>query len=952
MGDLLASDLVARQPEWTALCRALDAASAGRGATIVLSGEAGVGKTRLLREVRARCAAKGVAVLSGRAAQSATPLPFRPLIEALLDADRIASLRDEPEVAPFRAALGRLVPAWPREPVADSAPPDLLHVAEGFLRVARSRGGVVLLDDLQWADPETIEVLEYLADHVAQEPVLVVATTRADRQHPGHAGLVALADRRSARMIPLKRLSPDQTTDMVRACLRDAAAPPPLLRLVQDRADGLPFFVEELLADLASDGALTREDDGWVLHDGGHVGVPVTVAESVRRRFSSLQPAARTVLLDAALLGRRIDHGLLGVLGDDHGAIGPALRAATELALVEAVGGAMQFRHALTRDALLATIGADEQRARSRQLLAAVRAARPELDGDLAEVAAELAEKAGESGVAAALLREIARRALGQGALSSAEAAQRRALGLVAGGDVGLELELSCELVNMLALAGRADEAFPLGEVLLARLAEPGMDPVAAQRTAVHLDLARAAVAVTDWALAAAHLDHVPNGADAASQARVATLWAVVRLGEYRVADAERLSTAAVDAAERTGEPDLLTEALLVRGRCARVRDLAAAEGPFERARGIARDAGLKHREARAVIELGVVRGYVGSGWREPLEDARRLAAECGAPETEAIAEHCLAACGWWRDDPSALAHATTAGRLAQRFRLGQLVPAAMMMAAACHALRADRAAMEALLAEAVQRSDGGVTEEIALHAHCRGACALAEGDLEGAVRELRIAADLALEAPHAELPPLVALELLARAAAGDDGVGEDRLVAWRNRVVGLGSQMEALIDVADAVHLGRIGDAAAGGLVDGALNTLSDAWFVRAVVGWLAGIAARSGGWGDPVRWTTDAHAAFAARKLSGPAQRCRQALRDLDPAQAGTGGSLTPREREVLELVSLGMPNRAIAAQLFLSPRTVEKYVERLLAKTGSANRTQLAGLSAREHVPGTDG
>jgi len=268
---LLSPLIVGRDRELGVLRAGLDGACSARGSTVVVVGEAGVGKTRLLREVRTWCAGRGAVTLVGRAVDTATPSPFRPIAEALLAACRSGPLDADPDVVPFRDALRRLVP----DATAGGAdPPDapgasLLHVAEGFLRVARARardgrGTGVLLDDLQWADAETLAVVEYLADNLEREPVLLVAASRPVAGRTA-AGLSALADRRVATLLELHRLGPQDTATMTRGCLGDTAVPAQVRALVEERADGLPFFVEELLAGLRSDGLLVHDGDGWTV---------------------------------------------------------------------------------------------------------------------------------------------------------------------------------------------------------------------------------------------------------------------------------------------------------------------------------------------------------------------------------------------------------------------------------------------------------------------------------------------------------------------------------------------------------------------------------------------------------------------------------------------------------------------------------------------------------------
>ncbi|MFC5950945.1 AAA family ATPase [Pseudonocardia lutea] len=949
MTGLLSQAVIGRHDELAVLRRGLESAADGRGETIVVAGEPGVGKTRLLREVRRWCSLRGGTALIGRGVQTTTPVAFRPLVEALLAADRAGARWDDPDVAPFLGVLAQLVPSLPVGGAIPAGPsmPSLLHVAEGLLRVLRtcSRGGpgVLLLDDMHWADPETRGVLEYLADHVPEEPVLVVVGSRPDRSLDAVVTLMSLVDRRSARLLQLSRLTADQVLEMTRHCLGDSAVPPAVQQLVQERADGLPFFVEELLAGLANDGVLVPADGAWHVRGDLRHGVPDTVAESVRRRCASLSQRDRQLLLDAALLGRQIDTALLAeVLDVEVTEIHGALRPAADLGLVEFGPVGARFRHALTRDALLAGMPGPERGLRARQVWASLRAARPTPSDELAEVTAELAVTAGHFQAAAELLLRVGRGALQQGALSSAEAALRRALALAEG--TPLELPLMRELVMTLAAAGRADEIFPIGEELLARLDGQGSDPDGTERGEVHLALARSAVAATEWALATAHLDRVVGGEAHAVSAQVDTLRALVAIGEYRLDDATALAAAAVEASSAVEDADLHCEALLVHGRCLRARDLEAAGRIFERAKDVAHEAGLAHREARALAEWGFVEAYRRGGEAQ-LEVARRLAASCGAPETEAFAELALGAVAWWREAPeTGLAHTATAERLGRRYRLGQLVPAALVTGAALHALRGDRAAMDAALAKALPLAGGQTTEMVALHAHCLAACALAEGDLATAAAELTAAVEMLHPARPAVIPPLVALDPLVRSVRGADAgeFGADLRTYNFHR----DGQVTALLDAADAVLLGRAGEAeAATATIEAVRQKLGSNGFLHAVVSWLVASAAAEDGWGRPVVWLTDALESFETRGLRGAADACRTALRHLGRRVPRGADEFSPREQEVLALVSEGLPNREIGQRLFLSSRTVEKHVERLLAKTGTANRAQLATYALRQ-------
>ena len=162
--------LVGRERELAALREWLAQAGGGRGGVYVIAGEPGVGKSRLAAEGIAGLPA-GWLVSRGRAADRDRPVPFRAVAEAMHAASRHRALPDDPDVRAFAAVLGHLVPAWHH---GDRTDEPVVAVAEAVLRVlsalAAPAPAVMLIEDAQWADPETLAVLEYLADNVAGQP--------------------------------------------------------------------------------------------------------------------------------------------------------------------------------------------------------------------------------------------------------------------------------------------------------------------------------------------------------------------------------------------------------------------------------------------------------------------------------------------------------------------------------------------------------------------------------------------------------------------------------------------------------------------------------------------------------------------------------------------------------------------------------------------------------------
>src|SRR3954454_11824029 len=203
--------LVGRDDELDELRAALGAAATNdEGSTLFLVGEAGVGKTRLAREAVAEARALGFTVLRGRAVHAHDVVAFRPLAEALFSYFRDAGPPDLPELEPFRPTLGRLVPEW-RRPGVDPPDDSIVVLAEAILRllrvVGRRKGCVLFLDDLHWADPDTLAIVEYLTQNISSEPIVCVGTLRPD-EGPHTQGLVhALVAQRAASVIDLAYLA-------------------------------------------------------------------------------------------------------------------------------------------------------------------------------------------------------------------------------------------------------------------------------------------------------------------------------------------------------------------------------------------------------------------------------------------------------------------------------------------------------------------------------------------------------------------------------------------------------------------------------------------------------------------------------------------------------------------------------------------------------------------------
>ena len=359
--SLVCPELVGRNAESNWLRARVEGAAHGRGGVLVLVGVAGAGKSRLAREVMREAAARGAAVLFGRAAPGANTVPHRPLAEALLAAHRSGPPPEAPELAGFTGHLARLLPHWPQLGLAGGraeTSPVLLH--EGIVRLlalsGRGRGAVLVLEDLHWADAETIDAVDYFADALAGEPVLCVCTCR-----PGRTAAADLSERLLRRdlesVLAVPSLSDEEVDRMVAACLGGAMVSGQLAEFVRVHSDGNPFLVEELLAGVVASGELRLVDGYWTGEGALTPTVPASLGESIRQRLTGLDPSARRVVGAAALLGRRFEWELLpGIAEVDGREVVDGLRRAVDIQLVEVEGNGFRFRHALTREAVLADL--------------------------------------------------------------------------------------------------------------------------------------------------------------------------------------------------------------------------------------------------------------------------------------------------------------------------------------------------------------------------------------------------------------------------------------------------------------------------------------------------------------------------------------------------------------------------------------------------------------------
>jgi DNA-binding CsgD family transcriptional regulator/tetratricopeptide (TPR) repeat protein len=740
---------------------------------------------------------------------------------------------------------------------------------------------------------------------------------------------------------------------MVRSCLEAVHVPEPVLSIAA-RADGVPFLVEELLAVAVATGALVDEGEAWALSTSVESIVPLTFADSVRRRLATLGEEVRTVLVAAAVVGRRFDWDLLPeITALDERAILAALHAAVDAQLVsvDADGAAFRFRHALSRDAVLAELLPPERAALSRRALEAIDVRHPDLPGGWLELAAEFAEGAGDRQRAAVLLLEVGCRAFQAGALASAEVALQRAYVIAPANDPVL-VEIEDCLVDVLSLAGKRDRAVEVGDSLLARL---GDSPSAARRRAeTYLRLARAAVVATRWEEARTRLEdaraQAAHVADSRLDARADALGGLIALADDDIEHAADLARAALATAERSDLPEAACEALEVLGRCQRPYDLVAAEDAFQRAYEIAREHGLTVWRVRALHELGTI-DLLRNGPITRLEEARELAASQGALATAAVLDVQLSAALMLQDDPEpAISIARRGAELARRYGLTETLAAALGFEATVHARARRRREMEDCLRQALAHAEGRGDVSV-VEACARVILAFADEDRSEALRHLENVAGIGVMYTG----PFPGWWALLRAMDPNDG--ESAVAKVRAQGEPVHYLARAYLRYAEAVVAGRAGheEEALAMMLTGDRLLEGLGWF-RNHGRRLVAEAAVADGWGEPGAWLHEALVFFEEWDQDRIASACRSLLRKagapVPRRRAGTEAvptslralGVTARELEVLRLLAEGLSNREIGTHLFLSPRTVERHVANLAAKAGVERRSQLVAFAAR--------
>ena len=373
--------LIGRTDDLATLQLLVDRAGKGQGGVALLSGEAGIGKSRLVSEVKAEALAHDFWLLQGSCFPTDHAIPYAPLLDLLRSHFSSHSAALPPtEVGPMAQAFLPLLPDLGHVLVGESLPPTRpsldpeqekrrrFEVLAHFLTTqAGKHPTLCVVEDLHWSDDTSLEYLHYLARRCAPHPLFLLLTYRSEDMRPGLRHFLAHLDREHlAQDIPLARLTRDEVEAMLRAIF---ALPGSLCLELPDPIYGLtegnPFFIEEVLKSLLAAGEIFYANGRWERKELRELHIPRSVQDAVQQRTDQLSAQALQVLTLAAVAGRRFDFALLQALTyhDEQHLLHLIKELIAAQFVVEESVDQFAFRHALTRQAIYGDLLLRERKA-------------------------------------------------------------------------------------------------------------------------------------------------------------------------------------------------------------------------------------------------------------------------------------------------------------------------------------------------------------------------------------------------------------------------------------------------------------------------------------------------------------------------------------------------------------------------------------------------------------
>lgn len=994
---------VGRHVELQAVAHALDRAETGETVHLLIAGEAGVGKTRLTAEIERQASERGARTLRGGCVNvGGAGLPYGPFVDALrslstdLDPATLQAI-----AGPAAADLARLVPGFGATPEDGPVHTEWVQsrLFEGVLgvltRLAERAPTVLIIEDLHWADAATRELIAFLVRTLRDVPVMLVGTFRSDELHRRHPLLPWLAElERDGRVerLALARLDRAEVAELLAAILGET----PSATLIDDvarRSDGNPFFAEELLASAAGRGTGTGPR------------LPPTLREVLLARISGLPDSATHVLRVAGVAGRRVDHEQLAKvagLPDDDLIEGLRVAVSGHLLVVESVGAMDRyaFRHALVQEVVYDELLPGERRSLHRAFAEALDADRAHAGtsdaGHWAEVAHHWAAAREDRRAFDASLRAGAA-AIDSFAFDAALLAYERALELWDGID-DAEATAGMDRIELLRRAGlaaylAADHRRAVAHRREAALAaDPAVDPFRAGLLREELGRALYVFGDPDGALQAYRegVDIIPEEPPSAERARAVSGLGQCLMLMAHYAESRRLCEEAVAIARAVGATVQEGHALCTLGL-----DLAAlgehdeAVASIRTALRIATESGSAGDIGRAYVNLAEAMDECGDtvGASAITREGVRVSNERGISHSYGYYirmggvafDYTLGRWGDARDLLRANAGYDPGGDGASIYRLANSLPLLVSEGSFDEADAGLAQALQLIGAGTGAQFVGPIRVAVAELALWRGNAEDGLAAVERALDHLASTDDRIETMRLCRVGARAAADLAEQARARHDDVAvadaQRRFAAIRHRLESLrprsGAPGPSRAMATEEIHI-----AAEAGRVDGrsdpaAWKAAAEGWvayerpYHAAYAQWRAAEAALASGdrvgAGDALRAARPIAVGLGARPLLSEMDTlARRARLDLssdgdapdisaEEAEAADPFGLTPREREVLALLSEGRTNRQIAEHLFISESTAGVHVSNILGKLGVANRGEAAATAHRLHLIG---
>lgn len=913
--------LVARDGELAALRRALARAAEGITTLVSLEGPAGIGKTALLEALAPDVVAAGFTVVAGRGDEIEQGRAFGPLADAL-------GLQVGQHPGPSagggtgalearRMAAVELLRAGPAEsvPLVLAAVPNSRHqvttaLCELVEQMALEGPLALVLEDVHWADPSTLAAVRAIARRVEGYRLLLIVTTRP-AVPPVPREWVQLMDAcdTAVRVDPLPE---DGRTELLRSAL--GVEPGPRLRALLAGTDGVPLLIDELVRSLGPD-ALVRAPDGSADVPVGFV--PVGIVTGVERRLRQVAPATIELLRAASVFGSPVGLDVVAqVLARPVARLLPAVQEGIREGLLADSGAVLTFRHDLLREAVAASMPSVVRATLHGEVARALIARR----APAAVIASHF------EAVGADADEDTVRDWLTRAALETIDRSPSVARRLLERARSGLDpadprwASLSFRSLEAAATAGMVPEAMALGEELLGHPLEAEVRGVARWWFGASLFMGRRPVAAADQFELAAEERASPG-----DRALLLAYAAMARLGAF-TADSPRAIARALQAATESGDPRALSLALSLESRrlggAMRFREaLPVIRRAMEVAASDPSGRAGRHQPA---FFLGIGLYDLGR-FDEALQVVRhgqQQAERHGAAWADALYLQ-LRALVLYQTGRLDEADADAAAGLAATEETGSAIAVLWSLAVMAHVAlnrgRLDDARDAIDRAEAIFGA-GGAFMGIDLVVSARARLLLGSGRVDEAVEILQGAwqlfgsmeVDITRERIAHDL--VCALTIAGRTEEVGPVVEEVR--SWRGRDPSSHRLARLAVEVA-AVASGGVDPSA------GPVDESRDPWVqdridrrrvLQAVVDARSGATVRAAPPGEP-------------------------APNDL----ADTWHHLSAAEQRVCLAIGRGLSNKAIAAELYLSIRTVETHVSRILRKMGASSRLQL-GLIVR--------